>query len=188
MSLSGGRRLTPLALAGGGVLLVHHLTYALAGSHVSEGFGPAAVGHAYLRAAAEPLLALSLIGIAAFAFRDWPTAERGWLDLGRRMLAFQVGAFLAMEVLERLSVGASMHDLALVLPIGLALQVPVALAITLVLTWLDVVGRRLLAIAPGDGSGVGAQTTRGVPVHASVGEPISVSLSAALPRGPPAGR
>lgn len=182
------RRLVSLALAGGGVLFVHQVSYALAGGHISHGMEATGVAHAYLRAVSDLILAVSLVGVAAVFMGDELRSDRSrWGRLAGLILTFQVGTFVAMEIVERLFVGATMGDLRVVLPIGLALQVPVALAIILALAWLHDVGRRLAATrSPGVLQPVRA--AQGWLQLALAGEPAAVPATGSPSRGPPNGR
>jgi hypothetical protein len=61
--------------------------------------------------------------------------------LVRRIAAFQVTAFVAMEGIERLASGTRGHALPAVLLLGLPVQLVVALAIAAVAAWLARAGR-----------------------------------------------
>jgi hypothetical protein len=187
MALPDGRRLASLALAGGGVLLAHHLTYSLAGGHVSAGVEAAAAGHAYLRAATDLILALSVIGAAAIALPHGATGPTGRLDLARRIFVFQASTFLAMEVLERVFAGASVSDLAIVLPIGIAVQLPIAVAIAGVITWVIDSGRQL-ASTLARAAFPRVRSTPSPLVSSVLLPPVPVTGREARPRGPPLGR
>lgn len=132
------RRSAVLSLALGGVVLGHAITYGLLvpDTHARAG-ALAATGHGYLAALERVGLTAVLIALAAtflgrLARRDGSDAPGLGAILGR-VTAFQLTAFAALEVAERLGAGASLQDLPAVLSVGLVAQAIIALVAALVL-------------------------------------------------------
>ena len=131
-----------LGVAAGGVLLGHWITYRLTSPHAhAREVLLAHTGHAYLGFVNDLGIALTLAAVAAVVLghltdRDQPPAGVGRWFL--RLACFQVTAFLAMEVVERVSSGAPLADLMHhgLLLTGIAVQVAVALAGALAVRWL----------------------------------------------------
>ncbi len=121
-----------LGVAGFGLVLGHWLTYA---SHVPDIHERAHVlaqtGHGYLPVASQFAV---LAGIATFAIvflGRLMRRDRGAVSALRIFVwlaGFQVGAFLAMEVLERAASGAPVSHLfhGSILPLGVFLQIAIA--------------------------------------------------------------
>jgi hypothetical protein len=133
-------RVAVLGLSLGGVLLGHALTYAgLAPGALAREALLSATGHGYL-GPANRLGLLVTVGVLAAVFLGRLTRAPAAEDLGRplgvRLVAFQVLAFAAMEVAERIGAHADPRDLVQVLPAGLVIQVGVALAIAAIVRWL----------------------------------------------------
>lgn len=185
------RRPVVLGVAVGGVLAGHWLTY-LAVSPTSHARTALLhdTGHAYLGLANDVGL---LVVMAAFAaiFLGRLTA-RGFdsgAGITRRIVGFQVGAFLAMEVLERITAGASLAALAhhLLLPVGIAVQIGVALLASAVIRWLLRLADRVAsAMAAGAASPPRPVTAFALPTGALV--PAGRELFATGVRGPPTDR
>jgi hypothetical protein len=148
-----GARTGALGVAAGGVLVGHWLTYRL----LVPGDAPrqallSATGHAYLGLANAAGLALGLVALAA-VFLDRITnrdTEPATLRaLAVRLATFQVCAFAAMELIERLTSGApasgALHDG--LLPVGMAVQVAIALIGALAVRWLLLTASRVNAVA-----------------------------------------
>ena len=119
-----------LGFALGGVLAGHALTYGvLEPSEHGRRSILEATGHAYLGTANRMALSVAVAAVAAAvltrAYRG-AGSERGIAWLAVRLIPVQVSAFLTLEVGERLLVGAPLHDLARILPLGLAVQVSFA--------------------------------------------------------------
>jgi hypothetical protein len=175
-------------LAAGGVLVGHGLTYAIvqpdrpARDHLL-----AATGHGYLPAMNVLALLAVLITLGSLFLgrltRPWSTPNAR--QLAGRIAAFQVGAFLAMEVLERLSSGAPVSAFVRgeLLPIGVVSQVAVAAAVTLVVRILLRVSDRVAAVLGGSprmpaGSSTVLRARAGVPFN-------QPDILLAFGRGPP---
>ena len=124
------RRGAVLGLAMGGVLLGHAITYeGLAPGAIAREAWLAATGHGYLGVAnrvgalaAFLVLGVLLLGRVVGSRR----ADLSRRELVTRLVAFQVGAFLALEVAERAGAGSGFHDLLTVLPVGLLIQATIA--------------------------------------------------------------
>jgi hypothetical protein len=100
-----------------------------------------------------------------------------------RLAMFQIGAFGAMETLERLTAGAPMHDLTALIPAGIAVQGLLAVLGALVIAWL-------LRVAVSVESRFGAVPWLPRPATASVAviwiDPrLHAAVAAAGIRGPP---
>ncbi|MEA2579772.1 MAG: hypothetical protein QOE83_664 [Actinomycetota bacterium] len=128
-------------LAAGGVLIAHSLTYTVIAPHMAaRDHLLAATGHGYLPAANLLALLAVLITVGALFLgrltRPWSTP--GWKHLGARMVVLQVGAFLAMELLERWSSGEPLAGLTYggLLPIGVGFQLLLAGVGTLLVRFL----------------------------------------------------
>ena len=133
---------TALGVAAGGVLLGHWAAYALASPNTgARRVLLARTGHAYLGLADQVALALTIVAFAAIFLRRL-TRPGGDLirtpALFMRLASFQVAAFLAMEVAERLSAGAPVAELlhGPLLGIGFVAQVAFAALGALAIRWL----------------------------------------------------
>lgn len=141
-----------MGLAVGGVLFGHAVTYeGLSPGGVAREAWLAATGHGYLGVAnrAGALAAFLVLGVLLLGR---VVGARG-ADLSRRelvgrLVAFQVGAFLALEVAERAGAGSGFHDLLTVLPVGLLIQATIAAAIGFVVDALLRAVDRLVAGGP----------------------------------------
>ena len=123
-----------LALAFGGVLLGHTIAYRLLvpDAH-TRALELAASGHGYLSGANAVGLVGAIIALAAlFLGGVMRTHDAVPQHLAARLVAFQMAAFLAMELLERLASGGGVHHLASVLLIGLPVQASIAALVALV--------------------------------------------------------
>lgn len=120
-----------LGLALGGVLLGHTVAYRLLlpDAHI-RALELAASGHGYLNCAKVVGLVAAVVALAAMflggVLRTHDTAPR---NLAARLIGFQMTAFLAMEVLERIASGGGAQHLAAVLVIGLPVQSLIAVLI-----------------------------------------------------------
>jgi hypothetical protein len=157
-----------LTLSAAGVLVGHDLAYRLAGVG-SEGL------HGYLTHAPQVLVALSLpaLLLALSGGRTRPPQPWAFGLLG-------LGGFAAMEHLERLGHGAPWLLANPVFLLGLALQLPFALAawwVARTLLRLEVPARRRPARRPRLALGL---------VHASVSPIPAPTQARPRPRGPPA--
>jgi hypothetical protein len=187
--MSVRRRSAALGVAVGGVLLGHRITYLLLDPAAHE---RAALlrrtGHAYLGIANDLALIAALTGLAALFIGQLVTSTGGDRDghLAARIVAFQVSAFVLMEVLERVGAGAPLAELIRtgVLPVGVMTQAGVAILGAVAI-------RALLRTADRVAATLGRQAIdRARPVLAvaipeSVAVPVSRHLSAAGVRGPP---
>ena len=166
-------RATVLGVAFGGVLLGHELTYALLQPRAGQRqILLATTGHAYLGVANHAALIVAVISLAAvFLGRLGGRAEDpSFRELTGRLAGFQFLTFAAIEVIERLSVSAPLHDLTHVLPVGALVQVAVAAATALLL-------RSLLRAADA------VVATLGSPPPASVPATISLVVAADVAHG-----
>jgi hypothetical protein len=126
--MSARRRLATMCVAVGGVLAGHWLTYLvvapIAASRVAILHE---TGHAYIGMANDFALVAALAGMATmFVGQLTNPAPAGLLEgITGRVVRFQVSAFVALEVLERLTAGSPLAELIHtgILPIGIAAQV-----------------------------------------------------------------
>jgi hypothetical protein len=105
-------------------------------------------GHDYLPALGQAALMLFLAAVAMLVFRtSWRRArdEGRSASLASQLALVQVGAFMTLEVAERLLAGADLRDLGQgnVLLVGLGAQVAMALAGAALLRWLARASGRL---------------------------------------------
>jgi hypothetical protein len=116
-----------LGLAFGGLVAGHWLAYAGA-DHAREA---AAAAHGWLEPASRLGLVAAVAVLAAATLgalmRPAGTAVRP-RSVVLRLFAFQCGAFLAIELTERLVAGTGLQDLPLLLPLGIAVQALIAVA------------------------------------------------------------
>jgi hypothetical protein len=183
------RRVATLGVAVGGVLVGHWLTYELVspGGHARTTL-LRATGHAYLGFANDLALILALAAFAALFVGQLSAANGTGRAVGitRRVVAFQVSAFVLMEVLERVTAGAPLSELirAGVLPIGIATQAVVALVAAASIRWMLRVADRVAAVLSRP-----AVPPRAVaaahPIPLPVFTAVRRHLSAAGVRGPP---
>lgn len=187
--MSAGRRLATLGVAMGGVLTAHWLTYAtVAPSATARATILHKTGHAYLGFANELALVVALAALAALFVGQLssPTAPARATGVTRRVVLFQVGAFVIMEVLERVTAGAPLSELIHtgVLPIGIAAQVAVGLVAAVAIRWLlHVADRVAAALAQAAAPARRDVARQPLPVPAFV--PRDRHLSAVGLRGPP---
>jgi len=122
-----------LALAFGGVLLGHTVAYRLLipDAH-TRALELAASGHGYLSGGNALGLVVAIIALAAlFLGGVMRTQDAVPRYLAARLVAFQMAAFLTMEVLERLASGGGTQHLAPVLLVGLPVQALIAILVAL---------------------------------------------------------
>jgi hypothetical protein len=182
------RRPAVLGVAVGGVLAGHWLTYLTVSptSHAREALLHY-TGHAYLGLANDVGLLVVLAAFAAiFLGRLTANGFYGGASITRRIVGFQVGAFLAMEVLERITAGAPLTALAhhLLLPIGIALQIGVGLVASAAIRWLLRLADHVASVI----AMCAAAPARPMPAFALPGDsfvPVGRELFAAGVRGPP---
>jgi hypothetical protein len=123
-----------LGLALGGVLLGHTVAYRLLlpDAHTRT-LELAASGHGYLSGANMVGLVAAVSGLATlFLGGVLRTHQAEPRNLAARLVGFQMAAFVAMEVLERLASGGRAQYLAAVLLIGLPVQALIAVLVALV--------------------------------------------------------
>lgn len=192
--MAGGTRCryAVVAVAATGVLAGHRLTYLAdvpdAGPRASLLAG---TGHQYLSVAGELVSALLAISIAAVFLgglmnaRTSPTPGR---TLASRLVLLQIGAFVAMEVLERSTAGVGLGHLldGGILVLGIAINVGVALVGAVVL-WLilRLADRVAATISSGTAGSVSARASLPLMPLAAVQSPRHPSLGTLLVRGPP---
>jgi hypothetical protein len=122
-----------LCLAFGGLLAGHSLAYQLlVPDEHARSIELARSGHGYLGTADAfgAVVAIAALSVLFLGALLRPGREE-IASIGRRLAAFQIAAFVSMEILERLSSGEGLGHLAPVLLIGLPVQVIVATAIAL---------------------------------------------------------
>lgn len=134
------RRWAVPGLAVGGVLLGHAITYAgLAPGAIAREMLLAATGHAYLGAANRLGLLVAVVTLAALVLGRVVGRRGGDLtpgEVARRLVVFQLAAFVALEVAERLGAGAPLAGLATALPAGIVIQALVAVSLAALVRWL----------------------------------------------------
>ena len=175
----------------GGVLAGHWLTYMTVSptSPAREALLHG-TGHAYLGLANDVGL---LVVLAAFSAIFLGRLNAKGLDardtITRRIVGFQVGAFLVMEVLERITAGAPLASLVhhLLLPIGIAVQIGVGLLASAVIRWLLRLADRV-ASAVAMGAVAPWRPVLGSALPAIVFVPTRRELFATGVRGPPTDR
>lgn len=149
--MSARRSIRPslvLGLALGGVLLGHTLTYLLL---VPDAHARAAelarTGHGYLdRASAIGVLAAVASLCALFLGGLLRSESAPTSSILGRLASFQLAAFAAMEIVERVMAGAGMAHLGPVLAVGVSVQGLVAIGIALVARLLLRAADRLVAL------------------------------------------
>jgi len=123
-----------LGLALGGVLLGHTVAYRLLipDAH-TRALELAASGHGYLSGANVVGLVAAVVALAAlFLGGVLRTNDAAPQRLALRLVGFQMTAFLAMELLERIASGGGAQHLPAVLLIGLPVQAMIAVLVALV--------------------------------------------------------
>ncbi len=187
--MSARRRLATLAVAVGGVLIGHWLTYlAVAPIAGSRAAILHQTGHAYLGLANDLALVAALAALASMFIAQLTTPEPSGSVLGvtGRVVRFQVCAFIGMEVLERVTAGSPLSELIRtgILPIGIAAQIAIGFLAAFMIRWLLRTADRVAAAL----GRAAAPARRGVP-RSLLPEPVFVPvfrhLSAAGVRGPP---
>lgn len=153
-----GRRSTPgtvrcgrlaVLVAPAGLGAGHLLAYALSGADAEAHL--AATGHGYLPTALRVAVAMGLLGAVAAVLGGTrrATGRGGSLALlptAVRLIGIQTGAFVLLEVAERLVAGAPLADLWPLLGVGLLVQVLVAALLAPLLVGLERVGELLVFI------------------------------------------
>jgi len=186
--MTARRRLLPLAVSVCGVLAGHWLTYLVVAP--AAGARTAILhetGHAYLGMANDLALVLALSALATMFIAQLtgrpPEQLRG---LTGRVVRFQVGAFVLLEVLERITAGSPVGELirAGVLPVGVAVQVGVGVVAARAIRWLFRTADRVAA-ALARAAVPARRAASPSPVREPVFIPAERHLSAAGVRGPP---
>lgn len=180
-----------LGAAAAGIVGGHLLSYALVAPTASARHDLLAeTGHGYLsKAVAVAVASAILTGVAAVvvgAARGRSRTGRpvGLRSLGGRLAALQVSGFLGLEVLERLSSGAPMGDLAgPLLVAGIPVQVAVASIAAVVLALIN---RTVAAVvrALTRPTSQARRRTR-IPVSPVVVPPRAPAIHPSPVRGPP---
>ena len=183
------RRVATLGVAVGGVLTGHWLTYQVVSSNGHSRTTLLRVtGHAYLGFANDLALILALSAFAAMFVGQLSAANGVARAVGitRRVVAFQVSAFVLMEVLERVTAGAPLGELVRsgVLPIGIATQAVVALVAAASIRWMLRVADRVAAVLSRPTVPPRAVASAH-PIPLPVFSEVRRHLSAAGVRGPP---
>jgi len=187
--MSARRRLATLGVAVGGVLVGHWLTYlAIAPIAGTRATILHQTGHSYLGLANDLALVAALAAMASMFIAQLtrPAPEGQLLGITGRVIRFQVCAFVALEVLERVTAGSPLAELIRsgILPIGIAAQIAIGFLAGFVIRWLLRTADRVAAA-------LGRAATpprRDVPrplLPRSVFIPVDRQLSAAGVRGPP---
>jgi hypothetical protein len=185
---TGFQRSALFGVAAGGVVLGHWLTYLWFAPH-GEAAAPAADPHGYLWLANDVALAAALAATAMIFLGRLTRPGGGASDLRDtivRLVGFQVGAFVAMEVLERASARAPSHDLLGLLLAGVAVQGILAIGGALLVAWLLRAADHVAAVLA---TSPGLPPRRSAPVAAVPAFPaMRVARHAAGIRGPPPSR
>jgi hypothetical protein len=130
------RPMTVMGLAFAGALAGHALTYAWLIPGAAERASVLhATGHGYLANADGFAMVATFVSLAVvFLGRlTGPADPVSFRSLVTRVAGFQVLAFAAMEITERVHAGASLGDLTRVLPAGTFVEIAVALLVAIVL-------------------------------------------------------
>jgi hypothetical protein len=182
------RRGAVIGVAAAGVFAGHRLTYLLVSPDpVARDALIHRTGHAYFSFASELASVAALVGLAALvlgriARRGGPLP--GTRELIARFAAFQVLAFVSVEVLERVASAAGLGDLGHVLPIGVAVQLALSLAAGLVLK-LMLRGADCATAVLGRAPIPARLRSLGSPARTAHIVCLSAALAAGTIRGPP---
>ena len=173
----------------GGVLVGHWLTYlAVAPIAGSRATILHQTGHSYLGLANDLALVAALAAMASMFIAQLtsPAPAGHLLGITGRVVRFQVCAFVALEVLERVTAGSPLSELIRsgILPIGVAAQVAIGILAAFAIRWLLRTADRVAAAL----GRAAAPPRRDVPrplLPEPVFVPVFPHLSAAGVRGPP---
>lgn len=143
--------------AAAGLLLGHALSYMLAiPDPYHRDFVLSRTGHGYLPAASQTAMILILAVAAAIFARAWSyRIARGgrerFTSIAGTLAIAQIGAFAALEILERVATGAPLGDLVRdhLLVISLVVQVAVSLVGAALLVWFARTSARIVRAAIG---------------------------------------
>ncbi len=142
---SNVRPATVLGFGLGGVLVGHALTYlVLVPDAHARAAELSATGHAYLGGANAFGLVAVIAALSILFFRGLAGADGGASRVYERLAAFQLTAFAAMEILERLGSGVGARHLVPTLAVGLPVQILVAAFVALL---VRLVARAAAAVA-----------------------------------------
>ena len=178
---SNVRPATLLGFGLGGVLVGHALTYlVLVPDAHARAADLSATGHAYLGDANAVGLVAVIAALSVLFFHGLTGAGDRHPRVYERLAAFQLTAFAAMEILERLGSGAGLR-LVPTLAVGLPVQLAVAAFVALLVRF---VARTAAAVADRVADGAPLWSSRAVTLIA--GPPTVVALAPA--GGPPPGR
>jgi hypothetical protein len=186
--MSARRRPAVLGVAVGGVLAGHWLTYLIVSpSSAARAALLHDTGHAYLGLANDLGLMVVLAALAVIFLRHL-TAGRPdtGASIARRIVGFQIGAYVAMEMVERIMTGSPVTALAhhLLLPVGIAVQVGVGLLACVLVGWLLRLADRV-ASAMVMGAATPPRPAKAFPLPALAFFPAGRERSATGVRGPP---
>jgi hypothetical protein len=181
-----------LGIASGGVLLGHWLAYVIVAPVASTRDAIlGSTGHAYLGAADRLGLAVTLAVLAAVFLGRMIHGDDVHLPVhavGARLAGFQVVAFLAMEVAERLAARVPLGQLAHgpIVPVGIAVQIAVAVFGALVVHALCRAADRAAAVL---GAAIPPPRilSAGVAIVPAA-RPARIAVPVATGRGPPSSR
>jgi hypothetical protein len=171
----------------GGLLAGHAMAYAqLAPDPSARAAMLAATGHGYLHGTDAVAIVAALAGLAIVflgrltGMRDERVTMRSF---AARMVAFQAIGVVVLEVAERLGAGASLGDLTRALPVGVVVQVTLALLSAGFLRLLLRVADRVSELLEGAAAEVraGSSPIRLMPAFAHEGP----ALTGIGNRGPP---
>ncbi|MFN8234029.1 MAG: hypothetical protein U0V56_11385 [Actinomycetota bacterium] len=190
MAAGSRRGIAALMVAVGGVLVGHRVTYlVLEPSPHARRTLLGAGGHAYLAYANDLALIAALAAIATIFLGRLMRAADGLptrRSLAIRLALFQAFAFATMETMERITAGVPLAGLLHrgLLPLGIAIQVALALLLAQSIRWLlriaDAVVALIGSTAAPRRDGPGTTGLRG-----EAPPPRRVARSAAGPRDPP---
>ncbi len=179
---SNVRPATLLGFGLGGVLVGHALTYlVLVPDAHARTADLSATGHAYLGDANALGLVAVIAALSVLFFRGLAGAGDRHPRVYERLAAFQLTAFAAMEILERLGSGVGLRHLVPTLAVGLPVQLAVAAFVALLVRF---VARTAAAVADRVADGAPLWSSGAVTLIA--GAPTVVALAPA--GGPPPGR
>jgi hypothetical protein len=185
------RRFATLSVAAAGVLAGHWLTYLVSVPDARARTAVlAATGHGYLSLAGELVTLLAALSIAAVfvgALVDAGSAPRPGRALAVRLSAIQVGAFVAMELLERVLAGSPVGALFRggILPTGVLANVGVALMGAIVLRWILRSADRLAETVSGSVVAVLRRPSLLLTLPETQARPFLLERAAVPARGPP---
>jgi hypothetical protein len=178
-----------MAVAVGGVLAGHWLTYLVVAPLAdSRATILHQTGHSYLGLANDVALVVALAAMASMFIAQLmnPVPAGRLLGLTGRVVRFQVCAFVALEVLERVTAGSPLPDLIRsgILPIGIAAQITIGFLAAFAIRWLLRTADRVAAAL----GRAAVPPRRDVPrplLPEPVFVPVFRHLSATGVRGPP---